>query len=66
MDGADSSVPFRVSHLETGKNQGKDLGKGEVIKGKVIEGQRRSCILGVVSYDQPTALIPPEASPHQR
>jgi hypothetical protein len=66
LDGVDSSVPFEVSHLETGKNQGKDLGKDELSKGKVREGQRRSRILGVVSYGQPTALIPPEASPHQK
>jgi hypothetical protein len=66
MDGADSSVPFRVSHLESGKDQGKDLGKHELSKEKVREGQRRSRILGVVSYGQPTALILPEASPHQR
>jgi hypothetical protein len=66
MDGADSSVPFGVSHLESGKDQGKDLGKDELSKGKVRDGQKRSRILGVASYYQPTALIPPEASPHQR
>jgi hypothetical protein len=38
LDGADSSVPFGVSHLETGKNQGKDLGKDEFSKVKVREG----------------------------
>jgi hypothetical protein len=30
-------------------------------KGKVREGQRRSHILGVASYGQPTALIPPSS-----
>jgi hypothetical protein len=66
MVGLHSSVPFGVSHLETGKDQGKDLGKDELSKGKVRVGQRRSRILGVVSYGQPAALIPPEASPHRR
>jgi hypothetical protein len=34
---------------------------------KTLEmGQRRSRILGAVSYGQPTARIPPEVSPHQR
>jgi hypothetical protein len=35
-------------------------------KGRLKRGQRRSSILGVASYGQPTALIPPEASPHHR
>jgi hypothetical protein len=34
---------------------------------KTLEmGQRRSRILGVASYGQPTARIPPKVSPHQR
>jgi hypothetical protein len=66
LNGVDSSVPFGVSDLDSGKDQGKDLGKDELSKGKVREGQWRSPILGVASYGQPTALIPPEASPHQR
>jgi hypothetical protein len=52
LDGADSSVPFRVSHLESSKNQGKDLGKDELSREKVREGPEE------VSYPRGRVIRP--------
>jgi hypothetical protein len=41
MVGLHSSVPFQVSHMELGKDQGKDLGKDELSKEKVREGPEK-------------------------
>jgi hypothetical protein len=56
LDGADSSIPFQVSHLESSKGQGKDLEKDEVSKGKVREG------LEEVSYPRGRILRPTYSS----